>query len=498
MLPGEYATDNSARADLYRIALIPERRFRLEDVACIRESDNQRLAADINFENQSVAFAPGIGNRVDCTFQLNALQAAVTAQVVTNRSAVDTTFELEMNGEPVALKQGQLATDPGARPDVYRMALLPVREFRLMDIVCLRDGDRLPANIDFSNQSIAFAPGTGSSVDCTFSLQALKAQVTATARFDAGLPKRQLTFDMNGDDVDVMSGETATDTDANALLYRVALIRQPGMKVTDIACIKDGERLSAITDLNNQSVGFTPGASGSVDCTFTVAGGPVSADPFEMMKAAGITPDASNSSLTIGPDGRPIITLGVPGAGAAAAADNAASPPSTAPADVAACCSCTDFGAGFIAASSLMGETQLPCDFDIPAHWAGGGGSDGLMLSVLAGPNCGGSCTSGAPTMSLSVAEGPNNNAMAQEAIWAEIMPIVGKGQCGEGTVTFYQPPGGVPGQAMGAVRFHVLLGGKYYGATASFSCGGPPDWGNLQELFIDSFRPNPRYSGPE
>jgi len=322
------------------------------------------------------------------------------------------------------------------------------------------------------------------------------ATVTVTATFDAGLPQRLLTFDMNGDEVEVRSGETATDADANALLYRVALIRQPGMEVTAITCTRDGEQLPAITDLNNQSVGFSPGASGNVECTFAVAGGSVSVDPFDLMRAAGITPDASNSSLTMDADGRPRITLGVPGAGA----DNEATPavPAPTPADVADCCSCTDLGTSFVAASSRTGATQLPCDFDIPAHWYAGGGSDGLMQSVIATPNCGEACSAETPTISLSIAEGPNNNALSQEAIWEQIMPIVGRARCGEADVTFYQPPGGIPGEAIGGVRFHVKLADLYYGGTASFSCGGPPDWGRLQELFIDSFRDNPNFAGFE
>jgi hypothetical protein len=90
------------------------------------------------------------------------------------------------------------------------------------------------------------------------------------------------------------------------------------------------------------------------------------------------------------------------------------------------------------------------------------------------------------------VATGPNSNADVQEEVWRDIMPVVGSGSCGEGGVVFYQPPGGVPGQPTGSVRFHVTFGGERYGGTAFFSCGGPPEWGPLQDLFIRSFRSNP------
>lgn len=488
MLPDEVVTDSNARPDLYRIALIPERRFRLADVVCIREADNERLPVEITAGNQSVAFAPGIGNRVHCTFHLNAMQAAVTAQVVTNRGNTGTEFEIQMNGEPYSLMQGEVARDERSRPNLYRIALLPNRDFRLLDIACLRAGERLPATIDASNQSIAFAPGAGGNVDCTFSLQALKAQVSATARLGAGASQRQVTFDMNGEEVTVLSGETATDGNANSLLYRIALIPEPGLQVTDIACSKAGERLNAITDLNNQSIGFSPGAGGSVDCSFAVRGGAVTADPFDLLRQSGITLDETNSSLTFDPDGRPRITLGVPSAGA----DSEQPVPMKPAAADSACCSCNDLSSSFVAVSSRTGPSQLPCDFDMPANWDARWVNDGLMVSVSTGPACGQACTSGSPSITLSVALGPNGHADVQEEAWREIMPIVGSGSCGEGSVVFYQPPGGVPGGPAGAVRFHVTFGGERYGGTAFYSCGGPPAWGPLQDLFIRSFRSNP------
>ncbi|MFV2063336.1 MAG: hypothetical protein ACC726_07460, partial [Chloroflexota bacterium] len=117
------------------------------------------------------AFAPGDGNVVNCTFSLGQPLATVTATIVTDRADVETGFTLQMAGEPVTLLPFETATDDAARADLYRIALLPERGFRLLDIVCLGPtNERLPAEITFENQSIAFAPGDGNVVNCTFSL----------------------------------------------------------------------------------------------------------------------------------------------------------------------------------------------------------------------------------------------------------------------------------------------------------------------------------------
>ena len=71
LLQGDRATDDEARADLYRMALLPEPGFRLLDIDC-RDPLGERLSAEITFENQSIAFAPGIGDTATCTFQLQA------------------------------------------------------------------------------------------------------------------------------------------------------------------------------------------------------------------------------------------------------------------------------------------------------------------------------------------------------------------------------------------------------------------------------------------
>ena len=502
LLPNEYATDKNARADLYRMALLREPGFQLEDIACVRTTDDQRLPAEVDFENQSVAFAPGAGESVRCTFQVNTLRAIVTATVVTNRDGMETPFQVEMNGKAVTLHQGDTATDNEGKPALYRMALLPVRDFRLMDIVCLRVGrkGRLPAQVDFTNQSIAFAPGDDSRVDCTFSLQALRARVSATVNVIGDSPPLQFTLDMGSGVRTVLQGETVTDENANSEVYRIALRGVRGYRLTDIACIRatDGKRVAAVTSFENQSIGFTPGEDGSVDCMFALEGG--SSD----MRASATSGNGTNtggSGVTVGPDGRPRISLNLPGlVGGSANSDAGSGPPGNTlpqPTDSDSCCSCTDFGFPLVPVSSIMGASEVPCDFDIPAHWVAQAGNDGALISVVTGPHCDGTCTTQAPTISLSFGTSPNSNADVQESIWEQIMPVVGAGRCGEGGVKFYQPPGVSSSDPIGGVRFHVTFGGKKYGGAANFSCSVPGGWQKLQEMFIGSFRANPSSSFP-
>lgn len=492
LLPGEYATDKNARADLYRMALLRERGFQLEDIACVRTADDERLPAEVDFENQSIAFAPGAGESVRCTFQVNTLRAAVTATIVTNRDAVETPFQVEMNGNAVTLYQGNTATDSESRPDLYRMALLPVRDFRLMDIVCLREGydGRLPAQVDFTNQSIAFAPGDDSHVDCTFSLQALRARVSVTVNVVSDLPPLQFTLDMGSEVRTVLQGKTIADEDANSELYRITLRAVRGYRLTDIACIRatDGKRVAATTVFENQSIGFAPGEGGNVDCTFTLDGGSTE------MLASG-----TSGGVTIDPDGRPRITLpGVAvGVGTGSSGGGTAGNAIPQPTVSASCCSCTNLGSSLVPASSITGPSEIPCDFDIPAHWTAQTGNDGALVSVVTGAECGGTCTTIAPTISLSFGTSSNSNADMQESIWEQVMPVVGSGRCGEGSARFFRPPGVDTAGQMGGVRFHVMFGGEKYGGNANFSCNGPGEWIKLQELFIGSFRANPNSSFP-
>jgi hypothetical protein len=136
----------------------------------------------VTVENQSIAFAPGVGGVALCTFRLQVQTATVTATVLTDAAAVETRFTVQMGSEDVSMLQGETATDRNARADLYRMALLRAPGFRLVDIVCLdAKNARLPAEVTVENQSIAFAPGVGGVALCTFRLQVSDADGSAAA-----------------------------------------------------------------------------------------------------------------------------------------------------------------------------------------------------------------------------------------------------------------------------------------------------------------------------
>lgn len=166
--------------------------------------------------------------------------------------------------------------------------------------------------------------------------------------------------------------------------------------------------------------------------------------------------------------------------------------PATAPAGSESCCSC--------AASSgdTFTDRRLPCLFDPPVKWEGLAGDDGALVSAVLGPpTCSASCPQGEPGMSVSFGTKPDSNADTMESIWRQAMPIAGDARCGDGTVTFFSPPGADPGGLLGGVKFYVSIEGKKYSGAANFSCGVPGGWLELQRLFIDSFRDNPDSSFP-
>lgn len=125
--------------------------------------------------------------------------AGVSAVVLADAPAEGIAFTLDMAGTLVPVPQGEITTDDHARPDLYRMALLPVRGFRLTDIICVDQATdlRLPADIDFDKQSIAFAPGIGRYVMCTFRLQDMGGG-RATARAEPGRFKYESAWALKG------------------------------------------------------------------------------------------------------------------------------------------------------------------------------------------------------------------------------------------------------------------------------------------------------------
>jgi hypothetical protein len=162
----------------------------------------------------------------------------------------------------------------------------------------------------------------------------------------------------------------------------------------------------------------------------------------------------------------------------------------TAPAAENDCCSCKVRGA------KTFADKRLPCLFDYPETWSAVAGSDGALVSGIATPaSCDTICPNGTPAMTMSFGDTPDSNADTMEQIWRQIMPVVGSGRCGEGTVTFFSPPGSDASSLIGGVKFYVSLGGKKYGGAATFTCGEPGGWLELQKLFVDSFRGNPESS---
>ncbi len=450
---GEVATDRDAPAGLYRMALLPVTGFQLRDIDCY-DVDNRELAATVTFENQSIAFSPGAGGVVNCTFRLHAQVATVTVTVLTDSPSVDHEFAVEMGRETVHMVQGVTAIDRSASADGYHMALQPVPGLRLMDIVCLVDDDtderyeRVPASVTFENQSIAFEPGVGEVIDCTFRLQASGSVVTATVLTDIGYVEREFTVEMEGEAYSLMHGQTATSRSTRTDRYRMSMLPAPGFQLTDIICVAadddhPGERLPANITFENQSIAFAPGAGRFVNCVFRL----------QAMPDAAVT----GASAT-GP----------------------------APAPPGDCCSCQ-----VTSGAALQAPPMLPCTFDLPAGWKAGFGNDGSLISAIAGAQCGAACRV-SPSQSFSVATGSNRNAETMEEIWSGMMKVVGTGSCGDRGVTFFESPGSDPNGQLGAVQFHVGFGGKLYSANATFTCPVPGEWQNLRDLFIGSFRSNP------
>ncbi|QKK01928.1 MAG: hypothetical protein HND55_04185 [Pseudomonadota bacterium] len=150
------------------------------------------------------------------------------------------------------------------------------------------------------------------------------------------------------------------------------------------------------------------------------------------------------------------------------------------------CCSCqvTDTVA-------LQAPPMLPCLFNIPAGWDARFGNDGALISAVIGAQCGAACPVG-PAQSFSVAVRGNRNAEAMEEIWSGLLTVVGKAECGNRTVTFFEPPGSDPNGQLGSLQFHIGFGDRLYSANALFTCPVPGQWQTLRDRFIESFRSNP------
>jgi hypothetical protein len=156
------------------------------------------------------------------------------------------------------------------------------------------------------------------------------------------------------------------------------------------------------------------------------------------------------------------------------------------------CCNCD------VGGRETLSSSKLPCLFDYPEGWDAVVGDDGALASAVVGPqSCETSCPNGTPGMSVSFGKKPDSNADTMEAIWPKVMSVVGSGRCGDGTVTFFSPPGADPQGLIGGVKFYVSVAGKKYSGAATFTCGQPGGWLALRQLFIDTFRGNPSSSFP-
>jgi len=160
------------------------------------------------------------------------------------------------------------------------------------------------------------------------------------------------------------------------------------------------------------------------------------------------------------------------------------------------CCSCA------ITSRQTVNDPRLPCQFDVPGDWQVGVSRDsGMgMLSAMAGrQSCDTICPSGMPSMNVSYGTQADSNAATMQGIWKMGMPVIGTARCGEGTVTFYGPPGSTAErEKLGGVKFYVNIDGKGYGGTAIFSCGESGDWMRYRDMFIESFGENPESTFPE
>ena len=169
---------------------------------------------------------------------------------------VEATFTLQLPRGDVELMPGDLTTDDAARADLYRMALLPDRAFRLLDIVCLPEGgeedDRLPAETDLEAQTIALAPGIGAVIDCTFLLEARLATVRTIGGGTGGSDE---AGGPGGDDVDDPAtvadpedeGGTSDDGTEGLLLPKAGPWRATNLPTT-VRCAGQSIRLERTVD----------------------------------------------------------------------------------------------------------------------------------------------------------------------------------------------------------------------------------------------------------
>lgn len=281
---------------------------------------------------------------------------------------------------------------------------------------------------------------------------ALAQSATVTVRVIADNPDMAPEFplELAGKTVSLASGESTTSANVPDDQFLILVPQTDRYRLTGADCRRapDGENVPIQTYPDDRNIYLKTGANADISCTLS----------FE---------ERRNRQTFADTKGR------------------ASSPPRS-----AACCSCDVIGGALMDASTLADNNASPCDFLVPASWDVVVGDDGANVSVVASPACDGSCPT-TPTISLTIAMGPNSNADAMAEVWPAIMPTVGTSQCGSGAVRFFGTPGSEPNGSIGGVRFHLLWAGEKYDGAALFSCGAPGGWIRLQEHFINTFHGN-------
>ncbi len=281
---------------------------------------------------------------------------------------------------------------------------------------------------------------------------ALAQSSTVTVRVVVDKPGKTPGFplELAGKPVSLASGEASTSANAPDDQFRIHVPKTGGYRLVGAECRRapDGKVVPIQTYPDDRNIYLKTGANADISCTLS----------FEERR--------SRQAL--------------------ANTKRGASPPPKG----AACCRCDVITGALVDASTRANNNASPCDFLVPETWDVVVGNDGANVSVVAGPACDASCPT-TPTISLTIAMGPNSNADAMAQVWPSIMPTIGTAQCGGGAVRFFGTPGSNPNGKLGGVRFHLNWAGKKYDGAALFSCGTPGGWIKLQEHFVNTFHGN-------
>ena len=279
---------------------------------------------------------------------------------------------------------------------------------------------------------------------------AQSSSVTVTVIVDNPDEAPKFTLELAGESVLLASGESTTTTNVADDQLRILVPETEGYRLMGADCNKapDGENVPIQTRPDDRNIYITTGANADISCTLS----------YKERKSRQIFAATSGSA--------------------------------PAPTNGSSCCSCEVAGGGWVDTSRLADNNGSPCDFQVPASWNVVVGDDGASLSVVASPACDERCLT-TPTISLTIAMGPNPNADAMAEVWPTIMPLVGTARCGSGTARFFGTPGSDPDGGMGGVRFHLTWAGQKYDGAALFSCGTPGGWIRLQEHFVNTFHGN-------